>query len=1088
MTLTPRRDGRLGASILAPAVALALTACGGGDTAAPKTAGADSATATALAVTATPAATPAPAPLPALADWPHITSAFPKEPDIEARVESTLAQMTLEEKVGQMTQAEIQYVTPAEVLQYHLGSVLNGGGSWPNGDKGAPVQAWVSLADSLWTASMQDRLHIPLLWGTDAVHGHNNVKGATMFPQNIGLGAMRDPELMGRIGKVTALEVARTGIDWAFGPTLAVVEDDRWGRTYEGYSEDPSVQQAYAGRVVTGLQGKLRKDAAVNEKVIATAKHFLGDGGTTNGTDQGITVASESELINIHGRGYYAALQAGAQTIMVSYSSWKDSALGPDAKALKMHGNQYLLTDVLKGKMGFDGFVVSDWNGIGQVKTSNSSSARDCTTNDCPQAINAGVDMIMAPTRSDWLPFITNTIASVRSGEIPQARIDDAVRRILRVKFRFALQDRPKPSLRNASHVIGTPQDRAVAREAVRKSMVLLKNNAHVLPLARDARVLVAGKSADSLANQSGGWSITWQGGNANADFGGGTTLWGAVHKIAPRAVLDTSGNGALADSSYDVAVVAIGETPYAEGAGDIGTTKTLELARLHPEDVALIDALKAKGVRKIVTVLYSGRVLYVNKEINRSDAFVAAFLPGTEGDGLADVLFQKAGGGVANDFQGTLSYSWPKSPCQTSQDRFAPGYAPLYAWGYGLRYAVANTQGAYDEPTQTYGCGQQPGGSANEPLAIFDRINQGNWQMQIGAPSNWDVPIALSTNATTATPGGEISVVPVDDQNGIQWAALKASWNNAYGEFFAQDNANAKVDLSAYGGTGGSLAFDIKVITPPTQPVTVRMDCNYPCLGQVDATSAVTALPVGAWSTLSVSIDCLAERGAELGAINRPFLLSTSGRFDVAIANIRWEPKKPGNITCTSPVVPLAADADIYVDGVSNTALFDPPRVWRSGGSGTATLDPLFVAEDGHKVLDVRIANQKETGGNAGFAIDSRAGTKLDVSSIALTGGVEYDVRVLDYGGMTQGFWTKLVCNSAPGTCRTGDLMDLIGRPPLDTWLHVKLPYSAPGYAANGFDPSRLTSGVEVLPAWGDQAGSIHFQLRNIRVKKTLQ
>jgi beta-glucosidase len=1076
---------------VASTLALALAACGGGSDSAgptPSAAAATAVAATATALAATPPApTAAPAPLPALADWPRITSAFSKEADVEAKVESTLAQMTLEEKVGQMTQAEIQYVTPAEVLKYHLGSVLNGGGSWPGGDKGAPVQAWLDMADALWAASMQDRLHVPLIWGTDAVHGHNNVKGATMFPQNIGLGAMRDPELMGRIGKVTALEVSRTGIDWAFGPTLAVVQDDRWGRTYEGYSEDPSVQQSYAGRMVTGMQGKLRKDAAVNEKVIATAKHFLGDGGTTNGTDQGITVASEAELINTHGRGYYSALQAGAQTVMVSYSSWQDSALGTGAKALKMHGNEYLLTEVLKGKMGFDGFVVSDWNGVSQVKKSNSSATRDCSTNDCPQAINAGVDMIMAPTRSDWLPFITNTIASVKAGEIPQARIDDAVRRILRVKFRFALQDRPKPSLRNASHVIGTPEDRAVAREAVRKSLVLLKNNGHVLPVARSARVLVAGKSADSLANQSGGWSITWQGGNANADFGGGTTLWGAVHKIAPNAVLDTSPNGALADSGVDVAIVAIGETPYAEGAGDVGTTKTLELARLHPEDVALINALKAKGVKKIVTVLYSGRVLYANQEINRSDAFVAAFLPGTEGDGLADVLFQKAGGGVAYDFQGTLSYSWPKSACQTGQDRFAADYSPLYAWGYGLRYTSANVQGAYDESTQTYGCGQQPGGTASQPLAIFDRINQDNWQMQVGAASNWDVPVALSTNATTATPGGEISVVPVDDQNGIQWAALKASWNNAYGEFFAQDNANAKVDLSAYGGTSGSLVFDIKVITPPTQPVSVRMDCNYPCLGATDATAAIQALPVGTWATLSVSIDCLAQRGADLGAINRPFLLSTSGRFDMAIANIRWQPNKAGSITCTSPVVPLANDADIYVDGVSNTALFDLPRVWTSGGSGSATLDPAFVAEDGHHVLDVRLANQQETGGNAGFAIDAKTGTKIDVSAIAATGGVEYDLRVLDYGGMKQGFWTKLVCNSAPDTCRTGDLMDLIGRPPVNTWLHVKLPYSAAGYAANGFDPSRLTSGVEVLPAWGDQAGNIHFQLRNIRVKKTL-
>ena len=1082
---TPWRRGRPAAPAIATALALALAACGGGADPA-SSAGAAPADGRAT-VQAAAVATATATPLPALPDWPKVTSAIAKEADIEARVDALVAQMTLEEKVGQMTQAEIQYVTPQEVLQYHLGSVLNGGGSWPNADKGAPVQAWLDMADGLWTAAMSDRLHIPLLWSTDAVHGHNNVKGATMFPQNIGLGATRDPELMGRIGKVTALEVARTGIDWAFGPTVAVVRDDRWGRTYEGYSEDPEIQQSYAGRVVTGMQGRLRKDAAVNEKVIATAKHFLGDGGTTGGTDQGVTVATEQQLINVHGRGYYPAIQSGVQAIMISYSSWQDAAQGPGAKALKMHGNRYLITDVLKTKMGFDGIVVTDWNGIGQVKMSNSSATRDCTTSDCPQAINAGVDMVMAPTRSDWIPFIQNTIASVRSGEIPLARIDDAVRRILRVKLRMGLPERPKPSLRNASHAIGTPEDRAVAREAVRKSAVLLKNNAQVLPIARTAKILVAGKSADSLANQSGGWSITWQGGNPNADFGGGTTLWGAVQKVAPTAVLDTSADATLANASIDVAIVAIGETPYAEGAGDIGPTRTLELAKLHPEDVALLNALRAKGVKKIVTVLYSGRPLYVNQEINRSDAFVAAFLPGTEGDGLADVLFQKAGGGTANDFTGKLSYSWPKSACQTSQDRFAADYAPLYAYGYGLTVASRVVQAAYDETSAPRGCGQADTGTATQPLAIFDRINQGNWQMQVGAASNWDVPVALSTASSTATPGGEISAVPVDDQNGIQWAALQVTWNNAYGEFFSQDASNAKVDLSAYAGTGGALAFDIKVLSKPTDPVTVRMDCNYPCLGQADATAAVNALPVGTWSTLSVSLDCLADRGADLGQINRPFLLSSSGRFQVQIANVRWEPGKAGNIACTSPRVPLDADADVYVDGVSNTALFDPPRVWTSGGSGTATLDTQFVAEDGHKVLDVQIANQKETGGNAGFAIDAKAGTRLDVSAMAATGGVEYDVRVLDWGGMTQGLWTKLVCNSAPDTCRTGDLTTLIGRPPVNTWVHIKLPYSDPAYAANGWDPTKLTSGVEVLPAWGDQAGNIHYQLRNIRVKKTL-
>ncbi|WP_083438405.1 glycoside hydrolase family 3 protein [Caldimonas brevitalea] len=847
-----------------------------------------------------------------LKDWPRINSSITADAAIESRVNSLVAAMTLEEKVGQMTQVEIQEVTPEEIRQYHIGSVLNGGGSFPKQDKGAAVTDWLAVADALWAASMDPAKprRIPLIWGTDAVHGHNNVKGATIFPHNIGLGAARDPDLVARIGAATALEVARTGIDWVFAPTLAVVRDDRWGRSYEGYSEDPEIVVSYAGKMVEGLQGRLAQDAKANEKVVATAKHFVGDGGTDQGKDQGVTRVTERDLLNVHARGYIPALEAGAQTVMASFNSWQDPSQGEGAKAFKMHGSRYLLTEALKQKMGFDGFVVSDWNGIGQVTTENSNATRNCSNSDCPEAINAGIDMVMVPYRADWKAFITNTIASVRKGEIAQERIDDAVRRILRVKLRAGLFDKPTPSARLASREVGSAEHRALAREAVRKSLVLLKNNGRVLPLARNAKVLVAGKSANSLENQTGGWSLSWQGtGNANADFGGGTTVWQAIQKIAPNAELDTSADGAKGSDAYDAAIVVIGETPYAEGVGDIGRSKTLELTKLRPEDLAVIEGLRAKGVKKIVTLLVSGRPLYVNKELNRSDAFVAAWLPGTEGDGVADVLFRAADGSVAHGFSGKLSFSWPKSACQTPLNRGDATYDPLYAYGYGLQYGEETDQSAYDESSATVGCGiQDGGGTTAEPLAVFEGgANQGNWKLRIGAESSWSNDVTLASSAVTSTPSNELQAVPVDDKAGRQWAAVKATWNDKPGQLYMQSaNPGDLVDLMAYQNSGGALVFDLRVVSAPTDPVKLRVDCGWPCLGEIDVTSAVKAQPVNAWKEVAVSLQCFADAGTDLAIVNTPFLMYTSGRFEAAVANIRWEPKRTPNVGCNG--APIAA------------------------------------------------------------------------------------------------------------------------------------------------------------------------------------
>src|ERR1700730_9534321 len=421
-----------------------------------------------------------------------------RDPRIEARISELLRKLTLEQKVAQMVQADIRYVTPEDVKKYRLGAVLNGGGAFPGDDKHAALADWIALADRFYDASMDTSAGapaIPVIWGTDAVHGHNNVYGATLFPHNVGLGAAHDPQLIERIGEATAGEVAATGIDWTFAPTLAVVRDDRWGRAYEGYSQQPDIVRTYAGRMVQGLQGTAGTPAFLDAShIVATAKHFIGDGGTNQGIDRGDNRASEGEHPSLYGQGYVAAVRAGVQTVMVSYNSWQ---------GIKMHGQHHLITDVLKGSMGFDGLVVSDWDAIDEVQS--------CSKDRCAQAINAGVDLFMVPER--WRAFIQNTVAQVRNGDLPQTRIDDAVSRILRVKLRAGLFEKGRPSSRplaGKSTLLGAPEHRAIAREAVRKSLVLLKNEANLLPLRPQLKVLISGDGADNIGKQSGGWTLTW--------------------------------------------------------------------------------------------------------------------------------------------------------------------------------------------------------------------------------------------------------------------------------------------------------------------------------------------------------------------------------------------------------------------------------------------------------------------------------------------------------------------------------------------------------------------------------------------------
>jgi len=598
--------------------------------------------------------------------WPR--AAVPRHADaaLDARVHTIVSGMTLEQKIGQMTQADIRSVTPDDVRRYYIGSVLNGGGAWPSMNMHASVADWLKLSDAFYRASMSTdmKVKVPLIWGTDAVHGHNNVYGATLFPHNIGLGAAHDPQLLTKIGHATAEQVRATGISWAFAPTLAVVQNPRWGRTYESYSSDPALVRTYGEAIVRGLQGQLGSSTSV----LATAKHYLGDGGTFHGKDQGETRTTEANLARTHAAGYYGALKANVQTVMVSYSSFTDSSTGK--RWGKMHRNRYLVTDVLKQRMGFSGLVVSDWNGVGEVP--------GCTNWHCPQAINAGIDLLMVP--DDWKKFIAATVDDVRAGRIPMSRIDDAVSRIIRVKIKAGLFNAsPAAGPHPDASVLHSAAIRDLARQAVRESLVLLKNNRGVVPLRPGGKILVVGKGADSVPMQSGGWSLTWQGDQTKtADYPYADTLLSALRKTLGPARVAYSPDGAGVDvRKYSAVVLVAAEKPYAEGAGDITFPAPMRHTSRYPEDLAALERVSGKGV-PLVTLLYSGRPVAANDLINRSDAFIAAWLPGTEGMGLADMLVgRRPDGRPRFDFTGRLSFDWPAGDClpKSGGIRFHRGY-----------------------------------------------------------------------------------------------------------------------------------------------------------------------------------------------------------------------------------------------------------------------------------------------------------------------------------------------------------------------------------------------------------------------------
>ncbi len=800
----------------------------------------------------------------ALTDWPKIDSAIQQDPAIEARIEQIMAGMTLRQKVGQMTQSEIKTTTPEDVRNYYLGSVLNGGGSWPGMDKHASVADWAKLADAYYAGSMATDLEtpIPLVWGTDAVHGHSNVYGATIYPHNIGLGAAHDAELVERIAAATGRAVRATGIDWLFAPAVPVVQNLRWGRTYESWSEDPALVREYAAAYTRGLQGSFAGDA----NAIATVKHFIGDGGTEHGKDQGVTKATLGELINVHGAGYFGAIGAGAQTVMASYNSWVDSGDGQDHG--KMHGIESLLTGALKDKMGFDGFIVSDWNAIGQLP--------GCSNASCPAAINAGVDMVMVP--DDWKAFIDNTVQQVESGQIPMARIDDAVTRILRVKLRAGLFDGKKPSANAYGGKPEAVQDRALAREAVRRSLVLLKNENRALPLARGKKILVVGKSADSISNQTGGWSLTWQGTeNTNADFPNADSLLAGFHEAAGEGNVTYSPDAKGVDvSRFDAVIAVLGETPYAEGLGDIAAYDTVSHSRRFPDDLKVLQAVSGKG-KPVVAVLLSGRPLYANDLINLSDAFVAAWLPGTEGKGVGDVLFAGADGKPAHDFSGTLSFSWPGIACPGPRAAGKDGAKPQFARGYGLSYAKPGTvqQLPLDK---TASCGEAT------VLPIFDRADAPAFALHVGSGSDAHA-VGGDLNRTLEWPQDKPLVRVRTVQVNTQQDAKEVTWLGPALFFSRNPSRN---DLRGMAEADGALVFDMVPVQAPHSRVALRMGCGADCGGEVDLGPALSAATPGQKRTVKVPLQCFAAAGVGLEAVDMPFAVRADAPFAAAFANIR--------------------------------------------------------------------------------------------------------------------------------------------------------------------------------------------------------
>jgi len=722
--------------------------------------------------------------------------------------EALLARMSLEHKVAQIIMPDIGSITPDDVRHYRFGTILNGGNSGPFGNDKAPAADWLKLADAFWDASTAPLPNgepaIPAVWATDAVHGHANVPGATVFPHNIALGATFDTDLVRRIGAATAVEIEVTGLDWTFAPTVAVARDVRWGRSYESYSENPELVTRMGAAMIEGLQGRPGEPGFLGAgKVAATAKHFFGDGGTAQGVDQGDVNGDLQELMAIHARPYPAAIKAGVASVMASFNSINGE---------KMHGNKALLTGELRGKLGFEGLVVGDWNAHGQVK--------GCTNADCPQSLLAGLDVYMVP--EDWKALHANLVREVKDGTIPMARLDEAVLRVLRLKQELGLLDgEVKPSARAYGgkwDLLGSPEHRALAREAVAKSQVILKN-AGVLPLKAGARIEVAGTAADNIPQQAGGWSVTWQGGGdlTAANFPGATSIWQGIAAAAKaaggEATLAPKGNSA---SKPDIAIVVFGEHPYAEFVGD-----RKNLAFTDEEGLGLLKAYRARGI-KTVAVFLSGRPMWVNRELNAADAFVAAWLPGSEGAGVADVLF----GAVKPT--GRLAFNWPGT-CEGGAA--SQGRNTLFGQSYGLRFG--------DQTPPVFPLDETCAALTHDAGAAWFANGKLGAQVQ-----------AVADNALLPDLRGNGNGVVV---TGVDKKAQEDARRIAFGP-------GAKLSLTGP-ASGAAWRITYLVANRPAGPVTVTAGSGKP----LDITQGLTVAEGKGWRQMVLTPACLGEAGGKL-------------------------------------------------------------------------------------------------------------------------------------------------------------------------------------------------------------------------------
>lgn len=756
-------------------------------------------------------------------------------------VAEILSRMTLERKIAQLIQPQINSFTVEDMARYRFGSYLNGGNGGPNGHEFAPAAEWLELADAMYDASARPLPNgepvVPTMWGTDAVHGHSNIVGATLFPHNIALGAAGDPDLVRRIGHATAVEIEVTGIDWNFSPTVAVARDDRWGRTYESYSEDPQLVARLGAALVEGLQGNpASADFLGDGRVIATAKHFFGDGGTEQGVDQGDVNGDIEALLAVHAVPYPAAIEAGVATIMASFNS---------VNGVKMHGNRDLLTGILRERMGFAGLVVGDWNAHGQIA--------GCEVDNCPAALLAGLDVYMVP--DDWRRLMDNLVAQVRDGTIPMARVDEAVGRVLRVKFRAGLlgPDARRPSQRGVAgrfDLLASPEHRALAREAVARSQVVLSNDG-VLPLRAGGNILVAGAAADDVGQAAGGWTLEWQGGRADQLarnlFPNATSIWEGLRD----AVAATGGTARLsADGSFtsrpDVAVVVFGERPYAEFAGD-----QRDLVFRDEEGLTLLRSFRERGI-PTVAVFLSGRPLWVNRELNAANAFVASWLPGSEGAGVADVLTG------ARPSTGRLSFSWP-AECDGQAVNGPDG--ALFAVGYGRALEDTARLPALSETCASL--------SRRDGAVVFGsgRLEQGvsAFAARLDAAGNGELMPQMRGDFSAA--GVTVRGYDRDAQEDSRQVIMRAG--SRFGLAQAQDS-------------GGAWRIAYEVVTRPTAPIHLLVGAGEGA-ATIDLTEHFTHAQGKGWREMVITEACAAGLGPRIA-------FATQGDVTFRISSVRRE------------------------------------------------------------------------------------------------------------------------------------------------------------------------------------------------------